>query len=306
MNPPKDTMNCVKGTSTLVRPKFGPGMLLQHEDLEQLSSYTRELSRLLFRSFFGCGVVCGLEVAPARVCGKSGITVSAGVALDCSGDPVYLPAERSLEIEKDCEETPHQTLWVILCRTEKCCSPRPSMCASDEDQTASVCTRERDGFQICIVSDLRKCSCRCKPPTEGYAYPDNCYEDHYLGKCGCYAGEGCDCSCTCILLAQLNRPDAEGKPWAIDHSVRRFIRPVLMSDPLTKKYDEPHGEEPATAPGPTSGHESAAAPASAPPAAAAEAAAPAAEATAAPAGGAEVEAEEQTKKPSKAGKTKQA
>ena len=41
------------GISTLVRTKFGPGMLLQHEDLEQLNSYTRDLSRLMFRSFLG-------------------------------------------------------------------------------------------------------------------------------------------------------------------------------------------------------------------------------------------------------------
>jgi hypothetical protein len=327
MNGSKDTMNCVKGTSTLVRPKFGPGMLLQHEDLEQLSTYTRELSRLLFRSFFGCGVVCGLEVAPARVCGKSGISVSPGLALDCSGDPVYLPAERSLEIEKDCEETPHQTLWVILCRTEKCCSPRPSMCASDEDETPSVCTRERDGFEICIVSDLRKCSCRCEQPPSNYIYPDNackcadpnhpCYEDHYDGKCGCYAGEGCDCSCGCILLAQLNRPHEEGKPWAVDHNVRRFIRPVLMRDPLwkDKTYDEPHGEEPETAraappapppatkpspPAPPAAVAEAAAPATPPP----ETAAPAAEATASPAAAADGEAEEQTKKSPRAAKPK--
>ena len=35
------------GLSTLVRPKFGPGMLLQHEDLESLNTYTRELNRLI-------------------------------------------------------------------------------------------------------------------------------------------------------------------------------------------------------------------------------------------------------------------
>ena len=59
-----------KGLSTLVRPKFGPGMLLQHDDLEQLSAYTREINRLMFRSLFGCGVVCGLVVVPDENCGK--------------------------------------------------------------------------------------------------------------------------------------------------------------------------------------------------------------------------------------------
>ena len=38
-----------KGPSTIKRAIFGPGMLLQHEDLEQLNLYTRDLSRLLGR-----------------------------------------------------------------------------------------------------------------------------------------------------------------------------------------------------------------------------------------------------------------
>ena len=53
------TLSSIKGTSTLVRPKFGPGMLLQADDLDSLTTYTRELNRLMFRSLFGCGVVCG-------------------------------------------------------------------------------------------------------------------------------------------------------------------------------------------------------------------------------------------------------
>jgi hypothetical protein len=248
MTATKDTMNCVKGTSTLVRPKFAPGMLLQHEDLEQLTTYTRELSRLLFRSFFGCGVVCGLEVTPVQVCGKRGINVAAGLALDCSGDPVHLPKDQSLEIEKECDKEPTGPLYVLLCRTEKCGSPRTAMCASDEDEAASVCTRERDGFELCIVSDLRnKCHCACKLPDYDRAYQDNacqcadpndpCYQDHYAGKCGCPGGEGCDCSCSCVLLAQLTKSKTykQDQSWTIDHRVRRFVRPVLMRDPLTVK-----------------------------------------------------------------------
>src|SRR4029079_13682919 len=76
-----------------------------------------------------------------------------------------------------------------------------------------------------------------------------CYEDHYDGKCGCYAGEGCDCSCGVILLAQVTRPPEAGTTSGVEHILRRFIRPVLMRDPLwkDKTYDEPHGEEPETA-----------------------------------------------------------
>jgi hypothetical protein len=34
-----------------------------------------------------------------------------------------------------------------------------------------------------------------------------------------------------VLLARLERPDVEKPDWAADHSVRRFVRPVLMRDP---------------------------------------------------------------------------
>ena len=66
-------------------------MLLQHEDLEQLNVYTRELNRLMFRSLFGCGVVCGLVVGTDVKCGKVNVTVGSGLALDCQGDPIYVP-----------------------------------------------------------------------------------------------------------------------------------------------------------------------------------------------------------------------
>src|SRR5260221_6885642 len=131
----------VPGSSKLVRAKFGPGMLLQHEDLEQLNSYTRELSRLMFRSFFGCGVVCGLVVTGDEKCGKLFITVTAGLALDCNGDPIQLPKDRQFAVGDECEDIPGE-LWVILCGTTKYCSPRTAMCAADDDDPTSPCTRE--------------------------------------------------------------------------------------------------------------------------------------------------------------------
>src|SRR3954469_11600300 len=97
------------GMSELVRAKFGPGMLLEHRDLEQLNSYTRELSRLLFRSFFGCGVVCGLVVTWDENCDKLHITVGPGLALDGQGEPVYVPESHRLCVGAEGTQFP---LWV--------------------------------------------------------------------------------------------------------------------------------------------------------------------------------------------------
>jgi hypothetical protein len=248
------TISSVKGFSTLVRPRFGPGMLLQHDDLEQLSSYTRELSRLLFRSFFGCGVVCGLCVKVEPKCGQIVATVGAGLALDCTGDPIYVPSEQSLPIDEKCDNSQQGPLWVVLCGTTKCCSPRTSMCSTDDDEAQSVCTRERDAFEIRIVSatEFPNCVCGCKTHvgvhdsnvTGGAAAPnpgcqcanpiDECYQDHYQGICGCGCKDtdGSGCCGSCVLLAQLTLQGEQGKmQWTPESGVRRFIRPVLVRDP---------------------------------------------------------------------------
>ena len=228
------TIDSIKGMSTLERPKFGPGMLLRHDDLEQLNVYTRELSRLLFRSFFGCGVVCGLVVKTEEKCDKVFVTVTSGVALGCSGDPIHVPKDQTLSFDDQC---PDPQLWVILCATTKCCAPRPPACASEDEESAGTCTRERDGFEIRIVRELPKCVCGCPLEYESdhesecrCVDPENpCYVDHYAGKCGCSAGEDCKCTCDCIVLARLE--NAVDDEWTVYHAARRFVRPVLISDP---------------------------------------------------------------------------
>ena len=232
-----------KGLSTLVRPRFGPGMLLQHDDLEALSTYTRDLNRLMFRSLLGCGVICGLVVKPEENCGKVCVTVGAGLALDCCGNPVYVPKDMRVAVDESCDPNLEPPLYVLLCGTTKCCAPRTSMCATDDDETSSQCTRERDAFEIRIVHDRPKCACGCddpKKPDEGddlkatdcwCIQPENqpCYADHYAGLCKCDCGECSGSSCDCILLAMLDKD--KNAQWIADHRVRRFIRPVLMRDP---------------------------------------------------------------------------
>jgi hypothetical protein len=266
MNKTNKVVASTKAMSKLERAKFGPGMLLQHEDLEQLNMYTRELSRLLFRSIFGCGVICGLEVtAEVDRCNKVFVTVGAGLALDCSGDPVHVPQVQHFAIDENCCPDLPDPLWVVLCGATKHCAPRTSMCTDDDDKATSICTRERDMFEIRVLSERPKCACGCAEPStapsstagdknygvrkvslEGQGDKDSClcadptldcHADHYAGKCGCNCGDGSDCDCKCILLARLYK-GAESK-WTVDHWVRRFIRPVLMRDPMGKAVIKP-------------------------------------------------------------------
>lgn len=263
MNNTNEPVGSAAGLSTLQRARFGPGMLLQHEDLEQLNTYTRDLSRLLFQSFFGCGVVCGLQVSGTVDCGQLNVTVQKGLALACSGDPVYVPEPKTANTDKDkFDPTKDTQVWVALCLTKKCCAPRTTTCCSDDDEATSDCTREKDGFEIRIYKARPDCACGCPPEetnSQGLAPgqqkenlckcvnpSDPCYKDHYAGTCGCTCGECSTCDCKCILLASL-KPDAKGK-WNADHSVRRFIRPVLMLDPQPALDKAALASDPATDP----------------------------------------------------------
>jgi hypothetical protein len=259
------TVARAEGVSTLVRATFASGMLLQHEDLEQMTAYTRELSRLLFSSLFGCGVVCGLVVdTDTDDCGRVCVIVRAGLALDCAGDPVYVPKDQTFVLDEKCDPNIKSPLWVVLCGTGKRCAPRASMCGSDEDEPLLVRTRERDGFEIRVVSVLPTCMCSCVerdendrkvekaeqdkyvPQEDGSeckcvdrkcADPEHpCYEAHYLGECGCQCDDCSDCHSKCIILARLNNTGTAQQPkWTANHSVRRFVRPVLMRDPQVEK-----------------------------------------------------------------------
>ena len=260
----------VRGTSTLQRPRYSPGLLLRDDDLRVGVDYTRDLSRLLFSSLFGCGVVCGLVVTRKVSCQKLYVTIDSGVALNCEGDPIYVPKPVTVTIDPSCSKVP-DTLWVKLCLTEKCCAPRSAVCSCDDDEVANVCTREQFGYEISIVSENPKaCECEYHPlpkvPAPG-ATPDRfgstagpvplqncwcanpcsaCHKDHYAGKCSCDC-----CGADCIVLARLDRTDQtdsnELGTWEVNHSVRRFIRPVLMRDPQVWLEQHP-GSDPCAPP----------------------------------------------------------
>lgn len=259
---------CNGGLSSLVRPHFTEGLLLQDDDLTAGVTYTRALSRMMFRTLFGCGVLCGLKVKPPTLdCGMLKIEVEKGMALDCLGDPVELSRSATIAIDV-CKVTVDNELWIGLRQKEKCCAPRTAVCSPDEDEPASVCTRERDGYELCAFAQRPPCSCGCaalaattptdktgalslatNSPTsetpQAAAAPapraaaantpclcnertaaGDCYDDFYQGKCPCDC-----CECEWIVLARATKDKGE---WKVDHSVRRFVRPVLMSDPLTR------------------------------------------------------------------------
>jgi hypothetical protein len=219
------------GASQLVRPSYSPGLMLQDDDLRQAVDYTRDLSRLLFKSLFGCGVVCGFKVTLGTGPCNGQVVIQPGVAIDGNGDPVQLKDTQTIELGTD---LPEET-WITIGRRDIHCLKRDLACAADDDDdTAMVTTRIRDGYEIrlvrtrpgppciCIRKDDKKDAPSRKAET---AAKDECYKEHYAGECSCACVKGSDD----VVLARLYRD--EKKTLKVDYGARRFIRPALMVDP---------------------------------------------------------------------------
>lgn len=261
-NQDKDIIKkCGLSSSSLEWPQFNPGQLLDDDDLNSGVTFTRELIRLLFRSLFGCGVICGLRVQPKWACNKTkwSITVTKGVALDCMGDLIELPADVVIQYGPDCEPLP-SALWVTICYVTKCCRPKDVGCSQD-DATQPKPTRVRPGYEIRLYEKLPRCACHCATTDDGQTQaPEqpccaesnppavaaagattsegatsrttvcDCYKPHFEGECEC------GCNCECVIVGKITVPtkDPDGREISqenrvptSDTSMVRRIRPLL-------------------------------------------------------------------------------
>ena len=167
-----------QGLSTLERPRYSAGLLLEDDDLTAAVTYTRNMMRLMFRSLFGCGVICGLDVTAQLTCNRTRVevTVGKGVALECLGDPIEIPKAVKVIYDFDCEPVP-EWLWVTVCYLEKCCRPKDVSCSPDEHGQI-VQTRVMDGFEVRVYPKRPKCACSCEPPEKnGKTRKGDCCDD---------------------------------------------------------------------------------------------------------------------------------
>lgn len=254
MSDPKSVAKSKPQASDLGFPLFSPGQMLQHDDLTALADYTRNLTRLMLRSLFGCGVVCGLCVDAEYDCNRLTVTIQPGVALNCCGDPIQVTKTVCIVVDPKCDFSSLQDkLWVVLRGFQKCCAPRPATCASDDDEEVkNVCTRENYYYEIQLWDSAPECACTCAPADQraqeaavrnmevlGKRRPEiammaslfgSCYRDHYFGKCVCGCSDCEDCECEWIVLGCIAKPDKPEDEWRVDHEVRRYVRPMLAPD----------------------------------------------------------------------------
>jgi hypothetical protein len=247
-----------QGTGTLTRPRYSAGLLLEDDDLTAAVDYTRNMVRLLFRSLFGCGVICGLGVDAELTCNgsKLDVSIASGVALDCMGNPIEIPKGFTITYDPKCDPLPDK-LWVVACYVEKCCQPRDISCAADDDGHL-VATRIAEGYEVRLYDKRPKCVCSCEPPDQTPTPTDDCcdddapaaaaapakkvvarneaeaemyercpcYADHFSGKCDC------DCCCPCVLIAYVTLEQERDKAVDVDVSDKwvRRIRPLLIAE----------------------------------------------------------------------------
>lgn len=78
------------------RLRFFHGMLLDDKDFRVEQQYHANKRRFLNRMLHGSGVVCGLELHGERE--KRSLTVTRGLALDCSGNEIWVPQDIPVDI----------------------------------------------------------------------------------------------------------------------------------------------------------------------------------------------------------------
>ena len=85
-------------------------MIVTADDLDAAMRYPTSLLHIVFRAFFGCGVVCGLGLRPKQSGGWV-LCVDRGVAIDCQGHPIELCAPVELDLSPEacaCEPPPDE------------------------------------------------------------------------------------------------------------------------------------------------------------------------------------------------------
>lgn len=169
------TQTIASGNSNMIRPCFGPGMLLQHEDLEQIIEYTTGMYRLLFRSLLGPGVVCGLEVIYDKDKKPNFVTIKSGVAMDCEGYVIEVPKDQTIAIDK-CNKPTASGLIVLRRSKPKPSAIRHAVCSEGMD--SSISSREVEGFEILVVevekAKLKEVVTKYSNPLNANECPSNC------------------------------------------------------------------------------------------------------------------------------------
>ncbi len=240
---------------------FSDGMVVNSEDLNTAMMYPMNLMRVFMQAYFGCGVVCGLDLRLMRR--EEGernfcIKVLPGVALDCLGNPIQLCEEEILNLQPEscdpCNPLDYRNLptevFIAVKRTTKLEAPRND--GSDcDNQGKPLCnySRAREATTIrAFTSEELKNLCLCKfdKQSSRASSAADASDRNDLSHCNCLTDCGeCHC-CECcdeswVLLGSVKVTDEGLKD--LDKSVRRFVKPTecFCGSGLRKQMTESTG-----------------------------------------------------------------
>ncbi|HEY0412419.1 MAG TPA: hypothetical protein VGD66_04685 [Allosphingosinicella sp.] len=251
--------------------QFSDGMLVTAEDLTAAMRYPLSVIQVLLKAYFGCGIVCGLDLNnPAE--GKAAettkgerdpatgastkaapvpnfiLTVEKGVALGCDGYPIEICGPLKLDLTLDpCSRDKEKELFIAVRRvTTAEATARACGCGSTGGEPAQQCTRMRDHALVQAFDEVPPGICRIAPPAKD-------------GEKGAERGQTSAASPTglaavCACMKQCGECDCRGEPWVllgsvmvreggmdpIDRSGRRYVKPIAcICDTVARDQVQP-------------------------------------------------------------------
>jgi hypothetical protein len=246
--------------------QFNDGMLVTAEDLGAAMRYPLSVIQVLLKAYFGCGIVCGLDIkhpgeeqaaqtaAEEAEPGDEGaprdgdlnfiLTIERGVALGCDGYPIEICGPLKLDLTPDpCRKDRGRKEMFVAARrvTAAEAAARPCGCVSTGGGPAQQCTRMRDHalVQAFVRQDLPAELCRAAAP------PAKTSIDGTSPRPNPAVQPGGAAAADCASLKQCGECACCGDPWVllgsvwvdqqglgtVDRSVRRYVKPIACICP---------------------------------------------------------------------------
>lgn len=203
---------------------FGDGMIVNADDLTTAMNYPLEMFRTLVRAYFGCGVVCGLELSkyPDDAKDTYCVQVGAGTALDCNANGLKLCDALVINLKPDpcfCGVWPDCFCIAIRRTTE----PEGKRLDGDDCDTTRQCQHRRLREVVTVrafpCDDLPKDLCA---HDEQDVVASN--KPHDLCECLKECG-GCECcDDTWVLLGCVKLGECGVEEF--DFSRRKYVKPI--------------------------------------------------------------------------------
>lgn len=242
--------------------QFSDGMLVTAEDLTAAMRYPLSVIQVLLKAYFGCGIVCGLDLktpiegqsaemtnGAREPAGANRITapecepnfiliVEKGVALGCDGHPIEICGPLKLDLTPDpCRlDRTDKKLFIAVRRiTAAEAAARPCGCGSAGGEPGQQCTRMRDHALVQAFEEDRLPAGICRIP------PAAKDVDDATGRAATVEQPPTGVTAVCACLKQCGECTSCGEPWVLLGSVvvgegglgtierkicRRYVKPI--------------------------------------------------------------------------------